>query len=259
MNIILLSLIAGVVGMGIGAILTALFGTKTDRMTSIFLSFAGGVMMSIVFLELIPESVELSNVPITVIGIAAGVAMVFFLNNVVDKISSKKNGEKIHKSFAEFFHSSDVIAKRKSMLRSGMIMLFAIGLHNVPEGLAMGAAGQHDAALGFTIAVLIALHNIPEGMAVAVPLTAGGMSKIKSIVITALVGATTIIGAFIGVLVGGISETAVGISFAIASGAMLYVVLAEILPHAIMMSRNRLPTVFALVGIVVGMLFIAIV
>jgi len=259
MHIILLSLIAGVVGMGIGAILTALFGTKTDKMTSIFLSFAGGVMLAIVFIELIPESVELSSVPISVIGIVIGVAMVFVLNNIVDRISSKKSGEKMHESFAEFFHSNDVIARKKSMLRSGMIMIVAIGLHNVPEGLALGAAGQRDAALGFTLALLIALHNIPEGMAVAVPLTAGGLSKFKSIIITALVGATTIVGAVLGVLIGGISDIAVGVSFAIASGAMLYVVLAEILPQSIMMSKNRMPTVFALIGIIVGILFIELV
>jgi len=245
--------------MGLGAVLTAIFGTKTDKMTSIFLSFAGGVMLSIVFLELIPEAVELSNIPISIIGLVVGVVMVFVLNNIIDRISNKNGDKEIHESFAEFFHSNDVIARKKSMFRSGIIMLVAIGLHNIPEGLAMGAAGQYDAALGFTIAILIALHNIPEGMAVAVPLNVGGVSKMKSIIITALVGATTIIGAVIGVLVGGISEIAVGISFAIASGAMLYVVLAEILPQSIMMSKNRMPTVFAVVGIIVGMLFIAIV
>ena len=245
--------------MGLGAVLTAIFGTKTDKMTSIFLSFAGGVMLSIVFLELIPEAIELSNMLLTIIGLIAGVAMVFVLNNVIDRISNKNSGKEIHESFAEFFHSSDVIARKRSMLRSGIIMLVAIGLHNVPEGLAMGAAGQYDAALGYTVALIIALHNIPEGMAVAVPLNVGGVSKVKSIIITALVGATTIIGAVAGVLIGGISEVAVGISFAIASGAMLYVVLAEILPQSIMMSKNRLPTVFTLVGIIVGMLVIALV
>jgi len=251
-----MSLVAGVVGMGLGALFTALFGSRTDRMTSIFLSFAGGVMISIVFLELIPESIELANFPVAIVGLLIGAAMVLVLNNLMDRLSKAGNGSKLHGTFAEFFHSDGMLSRKSNMLRSGMVMLFAIGLHNVPEGLAMGAAGHHDASLGLTLAIIIGLHNIPEGMAVSAPLIAGGLSKTKSVIITFLAGATTVIGAVAGVLIGGISEMAVAISFSIAGGAMLYVVLGEILPQSIVTSKDRIPTVFALVGIVVGMLFI---
>ncbi|MCL2392099.1 MAG: ZIP family metal transporter [Oscillospiraceae bacterium] len=256
MNIIVMSLFAGVIGMGLGGLLTAFFGTKTDRMTSVFLSFAGGVMISIVFLELIPESIYLSNILVSIIGLVAGALLVLGLNNLTDRLSSKQNGSQLHDTFAEFFHSSEIISRKSNMLRSGMIMLFAIGLHNVPEGLAMGAAGHYDASLGLALAILIGLHNIPEGMAVSAPLMVGGLSKVKSVLITAVVGATTIIGAIVGVLIGGISDTAVALSFAVAGGAMLYVVLGEILPQSVVMSKNRVPTIFALIGTIVGMLFI---
>jgi len=258
MSIIFLSLFAGVVGMGLGGLLTALFGSRTDRMTSIFLSFAGGVMISIVFLELIPEAIELSSMVNAVVGLIIGAIMVFILNQLMDKFTTSKNGSKLHETFAEFFHSSEMITKRSSMLRSGMIMLFAIALHNVPEGLAMGAASHYDPSLGLTLAIIIGLHNIPEGMAVAAPLIAGGLSKTKSIVITLLAGGTTLIGAIVGVIIGGISEVAIGISFSLAGGAMMYVVVGEILPQAIVTSKDRIPTVFALTGIVVGMLFIVL-
>jgi len=256
MNIIVLSIIAGVAGMGLGGLFTALFGSKTERMTSIFLSFAGGVMISIVFLELIPDSAELANYGIAIVGLVAGAFLVFILNNIMDRVSNLGNGSKLHETFAEFFHSSEMISKKTSMLRSGMIMLFAIGLHNIPEGLAMGAAGHYDQRLGLTLAIIIGLHNIPEGMAVSAPLIVGGFSKTKSVVITSLAGATTVVGAVAGVLIGGVSDIAVAISFSIAGGAMLYVVLGEILPQSIVTSNDRVPTVFALAGIIVGMLFI---
>jgi len=259
MEIILMSLVAGSIGMGAGGLLTALFASKTEKMTSIFLSFAGGVMISIVFLELVPESIELANIPVAVIGIILGALMVLALHYIMDKLSGVGNGSKLHETFAEFFHSGDVISEKKSMLRSGLVMLFAIGLHNVPEGLALGAAGHYDASLGLTLAILIALHNIPEGMAVTAPLVAGGVSKVKSVLLTFLVGSITVLGAIAGVLIGGISDLAVALSFAIAGGAMLYVVVGEILPHSIVVSKDRMPTIFAMVGIVVGMLFIAIV
>ena len=256
MNMIAMSFLAGVIGMGLGGTLAAIFGTKTDKMTSIFLSFAGGVMISIVFFELLPESIYLSSTVITIIGLIVGAILVFVLNNIMDRLSSKRNGSKLHESFAEYFHSNDVISRKTSMLRSGMIMLFAIGLHNIPEGLAMGAAGQHDVSLGIALAIIIALHNIPEGMAVSVPLMVGGLSKLKSVLLTAAVGATTILGAIVGVIIGGISATAVAISISIAGGAMLYVVIGEMLPQSIVMSKDRVPTVFALLGIIVGMIFI---
>ena len=253
-----MSLFAGVVGMGLGGVISAIFGTKTDRMISIFLSLAAGVMITIVFIELIPEAIDYSNIWITLIGLALGVLMVFLLHNIMDRIptsktSDKSSDSKLHDSYAEFFHSSDILNKQKSMIRSGMIMLFAIALHNIPEGLAMGAAGYHDIALGLTIAIMIGLHNIPEGMAISAPLISGGLSKVKTVLLVTLTGATTIIGTVIGVWVGGISDVALALSFAVASGAMLYVVFGEILPQSIVTNKDRVPTIFALVGVVIGL------
>jgi ZIP family zinc transporter len=256
MNIIILSLLAGVVGMGLGSVITALFGSRTERMISIFLSLAGGVMISIVLIELIPEAIEYSNIWITVVGLVLGVLMVLLLHNVIDKTSKTKAlKSEPHENYADFFHSNEILDRKKSMLRSGMIMLFAIALHNVPEGLALGAAGYVDAALGLTLAIMIGLHNIPEGMAISAPLIAGGFSKIKAILLVTLAGATTVIGTFFGILVGGISDIALALSFAIASGAMLYVVFGEILPQSIVTNKDKVPAIFALVGIVIGLLF----
>jgi len=249
-----MSLLAGVVGMGLGGAITAIFGSKTERMISIFLSLAAGVMVSIVLIELIPEAIEYSNIWVTVVGLILGALMVLVLNNIMDKLS-KADSSKLHETYAEFFHSSDVISNKKSMLRSGMIMLFAIALHNIPEGLALGAAGYHDAALGITLAIMIGLHNIPEGMAISAPLISGGFSKVKTLVLVMLTGATTVLGAMAGVLIGGISYTALALSFAVAGGAMLYVVFGEILPQSIVTNKDRVPTIFALIGIILGLLF----
>jgi len=255
MHIIFLSLIAGVVGMGLGGLITAFAGNRSDKVISIFLSFSGGVMISIAFVELIPEAIALSNITVMVIGLFLGAILVYALHYIMDVHSHSGGKTDIHESFAEYFHSEDVISKKSSMLRSGMVMIFAISLHNIPEGLAMGAAGHYDIKLGMTLAIVIGLHNIPEGMAVTAPLILGGLSKTKSLVITILAGATTVFGAVIGVLIGGISDIAVALSFGAAAGAMLYVVLGEILPQSIIMSKDRIPTIFAFLGIVIGMLF----
>jgi len=250
-----MSLIAGVAGMGFGGLITALFGNKSDKMTSIFLSFSGGVMISIVFLELIPEAIKMANLAVMITGVIGGALLVYLLNNFMDNLSRSGGKSKLHDTFAEFFHSGEMLTKKSSMMRSGMIMLFAIALHNVPEGLAMGTAGHYDTGLGITLAIIIGLHNIPEGMAVTAPLVLGGLSKTKSVVITLVAGATTVLGAAVGLIIGGISDIAVALSFGAAGGAMLYVVVGEILPQSILMNKDRVPTVFALLGMIIGMLF----
>ena len=256
MNIIILSIFVGVVGMGFGALITAFFGSRTDKMVSIFLSFAGGVMISIVLIELIPEAIKLSGVIIAIIGLAFGAIIVMLLNYIIDKISKTlRKGTDLHESYSEYFHSEGLSNKKQSLLKSGMIMLFAIALHNIPEGLALGAAEHHEYGLEFTLALMIGLHNLPEGMAVAAPLISGGMSKLKSIILVSLIGATTVIGTTLGYIIGGISDIILAISFAAAGGAMLYVVFGEILPQSIVANRDKIPTIFALVGIVIGILF----
>ena len=106
------------------------------------------------------------------------------------------------------------------------------------------------------LAVLIGLHNIPEGMAVAVPLISGGMPKWKAVLITAGSGIPTILGALLGYLLGEIGPMGLTLSLGFASGAMLYVVFGEILPQSILMYHSKLPAFSAIVGILVGMLII---
>ena len=72
--------------------------------------------------------------------------------------------------------------------------------------------------------------------------------------LTLLAGVPTVLGALIGVLIGSISEVAVALSFAIAGGAMLYAVFGEIMPQSMNMSKDRIPTIVLLIGIVFGYL-----
>ena len=139
-------------------------------------------------------------------------------------------------------------------------MASAIALHNVPEGMTIGASyASDDGVMGgaaLILAVLIGLHNIPEGMAVSVPLISGGMAKWKAVLITACSGIPTILGALLGYLLGEIGPLGLTLSLGFASGAMLYVVFGEILPQSILMYYSKLPAFSTIVGILVGMLII---
>jgi ZIP family zinc transporter len=139
-------------------------------------------------------------------------------------------------------------------------MACAIALHNVPEGMTIGASyAASQGSMGraaLVLAVIIGLHNIPEGMAVSVPLISGGMPKWKAVLITAATGIPTVLGALLGYGLGELGPLGLTMSLGFASGAMLYVVFGEILPQSILMYHSKMPAFSAIVGILVGLLII---
>ena len=272
-TLFLTTFIAGVVGTGLGGLVGALLQKDSNRTVSLLLSFAGGVMLSVVCFDLVVESIETGVSIYTVIGsIAIGVAVIYFLNWLIDRKTNPEvphidaNHPQTHDDLDELIHADHFQQHRKhkdsklALFVAGVVMACAIALHNVPEGMTIGASyASNNGVMGraaLTLAVLIGLHNIPEGMAVSVPLISGGMTKWKAVVVTALSGAPTVLGALLGFWLGEIGALGLCLSLGFASGAMLYVVFGEILPQAIIMYRSKLPAFSAITGILVGILII---
>ena len=256
MQMIIFSAVAGIFGTGLGGLISAiLIKRPSENMTCWLLSFAGGVMTSIVCFGLVPEAFDLSNIVIGMTGLVFGILIIMALSRVVDAITRIKGDElKLHQTPEGLYHESEIIHSKTRMLRSGILMLTAIGLHNIPEGLAIGAGGSFDLRLGLLLAIMIAIHNIPEGMAIAAPLLTGGVKRRKVVFLTALSGTPTLIGGIIGLVIGGISDTAIALSLSAAGGAMLYIVFAEMLPQSIVMTKDRKASIVSLFGILVGLI-----
>jgi len=264
--------IAGVVGTGLGGLIGALLQKDSNRTVSLLLSFAGGVMLSVVCFDLITEAID-TNVGVGIVAgsVIAGVLVIYILNNLIDRYTNPEvphidaNHPKTHDDLDELIHSDHFhqhcVRKdgKFSLFIAGVVMACAIALHNVPEGMTIGASYASSDALtssALVLAVLIGLHNIPEGMAVSVPLISGGMKKGKAVLITALSGLPTVVGALLGFWIGEIGPMGLAISLGFASGAMLYVVFGEILPQAILMYHSKLPAFSAIFGILVGLFII---
>ncbi len=270
-TIILTTFLAGVVGTGVGGLVGALLQKDSNRMVSLLLSFAGGVMLSVVCFDLVVEAIETQVGLLVVIGaVAAGVGITYLLNWLIDRKTNPEvphidaNHPKTADDLDELIHSDHLEHHKKdnklSLFVAGIVMACAIALHNVPEGMTIGASyAVNDGAMGsaaLLLAVLIGMHNIPEGMAVSVPLIGGGMGKVKAVLITAASGIPTILGALLGFWLGEIGAMGLALSLGFASGAMLYVVFGEILPQSILMYHSKLPAFSAIVGILVGILVI---
>ena len=270
--------IAGVGGTGMGGAVACMFRKDSDKTVSLLLSFAAGVMTAVVCFDLLTEALQAetntSNLGLVIAGVIAGFVVIELLNALIDKATNHEiahideNHPQTADSLEELTHANHLQEHmtgrqpRSGLFLAGLVMAAAIALHNVPEGMVIGAsfATTVDQLLtnrgGLIMALVIGLHNIPEGMAVAVPLISGGMSKWRSVGVTALSGSPTILGALMGYLIGAISPTALVISLSFASGAMLYVVFGELLPESILMWKSKLPAALAVLGMLTGLLII---
>ena len=272
-TLILTTALAGVGGTGLGGIIGAMLQKDSKRTVSLLLSFAGGVMLSVVCFDLVTEAIETGmGIWIVVGAIAFGVAVTYLLNYLIDRKTNPEvphideNHPKTADDLDELIHSDHLkqhYVRKDSKLGlfvAGIVMACAIALHNVPEGMTIGASytgnGGVMGSAALVLAVLIGLHNIPEGMAVSVPLISGGMHKWKAVLITAATGIPTILGALLGYTLGEIGPIGLTLSLGFASGAMLYVVFGEILPQSILMYHSKLPAFSTIAGILAGLLII---
>ncbi len=279
--IIIITFIWGVVGTGLGGLVGVFLKRDSNKVVSLLLSFAAGIMLAVVCFDLMKEPIDMMNeglMPdytpwIVIASVAAGYALVYLLNYIIDK---RTNHEVAHidaqhpqtaDDLDELIHADHFKShkdRKNNLFVAGVVMMLAIALHNLPEGMVIGASYAITDNLvdnlfsgsGFIMALVICLHNIPEGMAVSVPLVAGGMGRIKSALLTALSGLPTVFGALLGYVLGGINDVMLVVSLGFASGAMLYVVFCELLPEAILMWKSKLPAFTLFVGVLVGFLLV---
>ena len=244
--IILVTLVSGVVGTGLGGVVGAVMKRDSNKVVSLLLSFAAGIMLAVVCFDLMSgpiERMKAGEAPaytpvVLVAAVVVGYAVVYALNWWIDKRTNKEvthiNAD--HPGTAddldELIHSDHFKVHKNSntnLFIAGLVMMCAIALHNLPEGMVIGASYAAEADLlanifsgsGFIMALVIGLHNVPEGMAVSVPLISGGMGRVKAVALTALSGLPTVFGALLGFALVGLNGTMLHLSLGFASGAML--------------------------------------
>lgn len=278
--IVIITFISGVVGTGLGGVIGAVLKRDSNKIVSLLLSFAAGIMLAVVCFDLMSEPIRMMDegtvpplTPLMVVGaVVVGYGVVYLLNLFIDKRTNHevKHIDENHPSTAdnldELIHSNHYQTHKNSksnLFVAGLVMMSAIALHNLPEGMVIGASYATADVMktlftgsGFIMAIVIGLHNVPEGMAVSVPLISGGMSKPKAVLLTALSGLPTVFGALLGFALGGINDIMLVLSLGFASGAMLYVVFGELLPESILMWRSKLPAFAIFAGVVVGFLLV---
>ncbi len=227
-----ISVIAGL-GTTLGALLARTI-PHSQKMMSFWLGFAGGVMLSISGIELLPNALSHGAVWVAATGFLVGGGVIWAADTFVPHV-----------------HVKDPAA----IGRVGLLIAGGIALHNLPEGLAVGAGYGDNAQSGAAIATAIALHNIPEGMAMALPMLAGGIAFWRVVAIATFAGLVTPIGAAIGSWFAQLSTSMLAFSLAFAAGAMVYITSDELIP----LSHQEGHSHYANAGVMIGFMVAALI
>jgi ZIP family zinc transporter len=229
-ELILILIFAGqIVGATVG-----LIGKPRNSILFGSLAFAGAMMISLSLFELIPSALEITSKPVTMLSFFAGIVIML----AVDKALPHVNPELMQ-------------SENPSVKKSIFMLTIGMALHNIPEGLAIGAGFKLDPSSGILIATGIALQDIPENIATIIPLFAFTKSRLKAFLITT----STVLFEFLGFLIGyfslkNVDGVLLGMSLASAAGFMAYLSIEELIPTSFSGDKKG----SAYIGFVVGTL-----
>lgn len=252
-----LTLFAGL-ATGIGSALAFLAKRTNTRFLAVALGFSAGVMIYVSLIEIwtkarIALSAALGETRGYLFTTLAFFGGIFFIAMIDKLVPDVVNPHEPHG--LEEMGDSEASLKKTGLMRMGLFSAIAIGIHNLPEGLATFTAALQDPSLGISIAVAIAIHNIPEGIAVSVPVYYATGDRKKAFFWSFLSGLAEPLGAVIGylLLMRFMNDVVFGVLFAAVAGIMVFISLDELLPTAEKYGEHHL----AIYGLIAGMIVMA--
>lgn len=215
------------------------------------LGFSAGVMIYISFVEMLPNTIGKVGEGMAIAAFFIGIIIFAIIDFAIPQNYNP------HNFFSANNEKTGAGTKENSLLmRSGLFTAFAIGIHNVPEGIATFATALSDVNLGIIIAIAIAVHNIPEGLAVSVPIYYATGSKRTAFNYAFLSGLAEPVGALIAflVLMPFLNDFLLAMLLAFVAGIMVYISIDEIIPTAHSYGKSHI----VILGFILGMFVMAV-
>ena len=240
-------------GTVLGSSMVFLMKNKINKkVEKMLLGFASGVMIAASIWSLLIPAIDMSKeqnvvewIPAT-IGFLAGMVFLLILDSVIPHLHL----------------NADKPEGVKSKLQKSIMRVFAITLHNIPEGMALGIilAGSLAEGTGITtasalvLAIGIAIQNFPEGAILSMPLKSEGMSKTKAFLYGVLSGIVEPIGAILTIALTSLVVPTLPYFLAFAAGTMIYVVVEELIPESQSDEHSNIGTIGVAIGFVIMMI-----
>ena len=237
---------------GLGGLLIFCKKRYSRQNIDFMLNIAAGIMLaSSVFTLLAPAVAHLNEVEpnryisglLIILAILLGVGLIWVLHAVIP-----------HEHETTGKHGDQAID-----MQSSLLFIFAIAIHKLPEGVALGVAyAGHQLFDPTALVIGMALQNIPEGLMIAMSLVAIDFSRGKAALLAMFSGLMQPVGAGIGILVTGVSQAFVPLGMAMAGGIMLFVIINEVLPETAM-HKNEEKRSAAILGGFIFMTYLSVV
>lgn len=238
----------------LGSAVVFLFKNVKKSALDAMLGFAAGVMIAATFFSMLSPAIEMATslnmIPWLVVslGFLGGGILLFLGDKLFDFLTKKEDKKKTNEN---------------SSLKRSVMLIASITLHNIPEGMAIGVAfgsiayGIEGATVmaAVMLAIGIGIQNFPEGSAVSLPLRRDGMSRSKAFLFGCLSGIVEPIAAVIGAILVLKVQFLLPILLSFAGGAMIYVVVQELIPESQTNEKKDLMALFTILGFIVMMIF----
>lgn len=240
------------IGTALGSAMVFFMKNQINRkLEKLLMGFAAGVMVAASVWSLLIPSIEMADgqgkiawIPAAA-GFILGMAFLLLLDSVIPHLHL----------------DTDKPEGIRSKAKKTTMMVFAVTLHNIPEGMAVGVTfagallgdAQITMAGAFTLALGIAIQNFPEGAIISMPLKSTGVSRKRAFLYGTLSGLVEPVGAVLTILLAGLIVPMLPYFLAFAAGAMIYVVVEELIPESQSGEHTNIGTIGVAVGFVVMM------
>lgn len=251
---ILIGLLIPLIGTTLGAACVFIMKKEMNKLVNrVLLGFAGGVMIAASVWSLIIPAINMSSnmdklafLP-AAIGVSIGIIFMLFLDILIPHLH---------------YNNDKAEGLKNEKIKKTTMLLLAVVLHNIPEGMAIGIVfagvmGEGDAitlASALALSIGIAIQNFPEGAIISMPLRSEGISKSKSFCYGFLSGVVEPIAALLTIIFSGFIEPLMPYLLSFAAGAMIYVVVEELIPEASEGEHSNIGTIGFAMGFIIMMI-----